>query len=327
MHRHVFSTSGFRLEERFDAWRARDWPSLAPAMDCTPPECSFSAEVETIVAAGVPIIFSEMSGFFFARGTARLRSDGLDHYGLLISRDIRFRGEGAGRGFAGGPGQLLVGDFARPIEQSSTDGAAISLALPRELADAAIPMMSVMHGRVVDASRVGLLADFLLSVRARVPQIAPSDEPVIGGMLLDLIKMALGYEEVPRRASAPISGETRMWVVRRLIDAELDASDLGPEYLSRALGMSRSTLYRIFEPLGGVAAFIKQRRLERAATLLIRPGPPARMHEIARACGFREQASFSRAFRQRHGLTPTEFRHANTPLAPLRGSLDQSENR
>lgn len=310
MDRRVFSTSNFRLEERFEAWRNREWPSLAPAMDCAPPEGAFSAEVETIVAAGTPIIFSEMSGFFFSRGMARLRSDNLDQYGLLISRDIRFRGEAAGRSFAAGPGQLLVGDFARPIEQFSSDGAAISLALPRDVAEAAIPWMATMHGRLIDASRVGLLADFLLSVRARATAIEPYDEPTLGRILLDLLKLTLATNELPVPAGGAVGSEARMWVVRQLIDAEVDALDLGPDYLSRALRVSRSTLYRMFEPLGGVAAYIKDRRLERAAALLSRPGSPVRINKVARACGFPDQASFSRAFRYSYGVTPTEYRES-----------------
>lgn len=314
MDRRVFSTSSYRLEDRFAAWRSRDWPSLAPAMDCAPPEGAFGAEVETLVAAGTPIIFSDMSGFFFSRSAARLRSDELDHFGLLISRDISFHGEAAGRSFAGRSGELLIGDFARPIEQYSTDGNAISLALPRTVAESAIPWISTMHGRVIEAPRVGLFADFLLSVRSRASSIGASDEPALTRILLDLLRITFGATDTPSPEGDAMAGETRMWVVRRLVEAELDASDLGPEFLMRALRVSRSTLYRMFEPFGGVAEYIRTARLERAAALLVRPGPPARISEVARACGFADQASFSRTFRQFHGCTPTEWR-ANNALS------------
>jgi AraC-like DNA-binding protein len=302
-----FTTSTFRLEDRFDAWRTRHWPSLAPTMDCTPPEGAFAADVETLTPAGMAVLYSDMTGFHFARGPQRVRGDGLDQYGLLLSDDIAFVGNAAGRDFAGGAGQLLVGDFARPIEQASTSGRAVSLVLPRRAAEAVVPEIAAMHGRVVGAERTGLLRDFLAALRVRGPDLKPGDEARIARILLELIGLALSTdEEAEPRCD---TGEARFWAVDRFIRSQLSRRDLDGDLLMRKFRLGRSTLYRMFADRGGVAEHIRNLRLDRAAALLAAPGAPARVGAVARAVGYADQAAFSRAFRRRHGCAPRDYRN------------------
>jgi len=73
--------------------------------------------------------------------------------------------------------------------------------------------------------------------------------------------------------------------------------------------MSRATLYRLFEPVGGVAEFIRIRRLEAAMRLLVAPQACAvSIAEIAFGCGFKSLSSFSKAFRSHFGLSAREVR-------------------
>ncbi len=113
-------------------------------------------------------------------------------------------------------------------------------------------------------------------------------------------------------ASTPAGRYCRKPVVpemRRLIEANVPEPDLGPEFLCQRLGMSRAKLYRLFKPIGGVGAYIQQRRLTRAYHALT---DPAQAHlyvgMIATRCGFGSASVFSRAFRQAFGLSPTDLR-------------------
>ena len=77
--------------------------------------------------------------------------------------------------------------------------------------------------------------------------------------------------------------------------------------------MSRATLYRLFEPLGGVSSYIQERRLARAYAALIHPAHRHRpIYDIAFDCGFASEAHFSRAFRLFFGLPPSELRAMGT---------------
>ncbi|MFK7742000.1 MAG: GyrI-like domain-containing protein [Planctomycetota bacterium] len=66
--------------------------------------------------------------------------------------------------------------------------------------------------------------------------------------------------------------------------------------------------HRIFRSLVGetVNQFVKRLRLERAVRML-RHEPTRRLTEIALACGFGSSSDFSRCFKQRYGVPPSEF--------------------
>jgi AraC-like DNA-binding protein len=77
----------------------------------------------------------------------------------------------------------------------------------------------------------------------------------------------------------------------------------------RHLGVSRSLLYRVFEPIGGVSAFIQARRLDQAFDDILSDGCEQHtVAEIGYRLGFRSDAHFSRAFRARFGMTPGRLR-------------------
>lgn len=92
--------------------------------------------------------------------------------------------------------------------------------------------------------------------------------------------------------------------------AHLDEPTLGPETLADAYGISRRQLYRLFETCGKTPAiWLKELRLHKAHLLLTLPDHESRsITEIAYAVGFSDAAHFSRAFRQRFGVSPSVVR-------------------
>ena len=78
------------------------------------------------------------------------------------------------------------------------------------------------------------------------------------------------------------------------------------------LHMSSRTLHRQLKDEGASLQQLKDEvRSERAKDLLYRTGKP--LKQVAAACGFRNEKSFLRAFRQWTGVTPAEFRSAHRP--------------
>jgi AraC-like DNA-binding protein len=79
--------------------------------------------------------------------------------------------------------------------------------------------------------------------------------------------------------------------------------------LCRHFGLSRSQLYRLFEPLGGVVHYVQQRRLLQAFHTLVNPASRRlRVSEVAARVGFASNAHFSRAFRLAFGVSPSDAR-------------------
>ncbi|OGO67775.1 MAG: hypothetical protein A2Z37_02200 [Chloroflexi bacterium RBG_19FT_COMBO_62_14] len=91
--------------------------------------------------------------------------------------------------------------------------------------------------------------------------------------------------------------------VREHIDEALDR-----QVLAAVAGFSVPHLHRIFTASVGenIAGYVRRVRLERAGRKL-RMGA-VDITEVALAAGYDSHAAFGKAFRQRYGLSPSEFR-------------------
>jgi DNA-binding response OmpR family regulator len=107
-------------------------------------------------------------------------------------------------------------------------------------------------------------------------------------------------------------GRVRSIVAERLSDARLDTASLASQ-----LGLSRMQLNRKLQALTGRSThvFIRRLRLDRAAEML--QGRSGTVTEVAYAVGFNNLSHFARAFRQEHGVRPSEYAaekaHATAP--------------
>ena len=106
---------------------------------------------------------------------------------------------------------------------------------------------------------------------------------------------------------APSRSEPARARVERVIEERLGSAMLTVVNLCRWTGMSRSSLYRLFDDDGGVQAFIRTRRLARVAEEL-RNREAGRVADIAERWGFCDAAYLARVFREVHGVTPSAYR-------------------
>jgi AraC family transcriptional regulator len=85
--------------------------------------------------------------------------------------------------------------------------------------------------------------------------------------------------------------------------------ELSVDHLSEVAGFSKYHFHRQFSNYTGfaVADFVRQLRLKRASHQLVFE-PQRRIIDIAFEAGFSAPESFSRAFKEAHGQTPSEFR-------------------
>ena len=103
--------------------------------------------------------------------------------------------------------------------------------------------------------------------------------------------------------------------VNRAIDFILQNREqsLKLEVVAKAAGFSPFHFHRIFRSLVGESLneFVKRVRLDHAIVLLSRKTWATRrrqsLTEIAFACGFASSADFSRCFKQRYGVPPSQF--------------------
>lgn len=93
--------------------------------------------------------------------------------------------------------------------------------------------------------------------------------------------------------------------IDRFIDDNLERLDLSAETILPEFGVSRATLYRLFEDEGGVRKHIVDRRLFHAILEILEGGKQrGRIQRAAKRWGFSSAANFNRSVRQAFGGTP-----------------------
>lgn len=98
--------------------------------------------------------------------------------------------------------------------------------------------------------------------------------------------------------------------IRRLesiLEKELSNSEYTMDNFAREIGMSRMQLHRKLKTLFGVSAteFIRNERLKAAAVLVQKGGTS--VSEVAYAVGFTDMSYFAKCFRDRFGVTPSNY--------------------
>jgi AraC family transcriptional regulator len=86
-------------------------------------------------------------------------------------------------------------------------------------------------------------------------------------------------------------------------------TDINLDELSDMFGINKFSMHKIFKEIFGSNIYesIKSIRLQKASNLLL-TNPHSTITQIANACGYASQTSFIRAYKERFGMTPTQWR-------------------
>ena len=102
--------------------------------------------------------------------------------------------------------------------------------------------------------------------------------------------------------------DVRLSSAKRVIASKLSDPNLSVETIQAVVGASRATLFRDFAQIGGIHGYIRERRLEHAyRELALRNDQRGVVSTVWEASGFSSLSDFSRAFRNRYGVPPSEI--------------------
>lgn len=300
-----FDTSLMPDREAFDIWQTilEEFYEVAPTRATEQPP--FAAALGMWNIDGMTLTHGSFTAQRFVRTANRARRDGLDNYTVLMHSQGKYRAEAGGRRIESAQGRVCVVDFAQPLVSEVTPNDSITLSLPREMLDSVLPSRR-LHGMVLEGPQGGLLRDFLLSLTRRLPELGAEQAPLIASAFRDLLAACISPSPAMAERAQPQLDALGLRQARQIIAANMHRSDFGVEELWGALGVSKATLYRMFQRFGGVNEYIRARRLAHAHALLVKSNRWGRISEVARLCGFTSDAHFSRAFREAYGYSPRE---------------------
>jgi AraC-like DNA-binding protein len=207
-----------------------------------------------------------------------------------------------------GPGDIAFYDYARGYESVATDFSMMALVIARDQVPPLF-LTPAVHCAVLPA-QAGATRLLFRTIETLL-EIADSLTLAEADVAIDAAFMMAGgalQTTLTRAGEASFSDDALMDRALAFIDQNVMDPDLTPSRFEAHLALSRSSLYRLFEPHGGVGAVVLRRRLDRSmkamlTTVTTKPSLP----KLVANYGFRSETHFSRAFRARFGVTPRAF--------------------
>ncbi|HIV69951.1 MAG TPA: helix-turn-helix domain-containing protein [Candidatus Aquabacterium excrementipullorum] len=246
----------------------------------------------------------------FDRTRRTIARSGIDDVLVLVYLSGSFTFEVNGTSRPVDANHIAFFDLNLPFSIESQHVDNISLAVSRRRLAELMPTLDGIHGAVLSqGATLALLLAHLHACNEAAQRISTEESPAISAVTLQLVAGALLSAKRQVAGLPARAGMASLADMTNLIEDLLGRADLGPDLLMAAFNISRASLYRAFEPVGGVAAFILERRLNRALHAITAPHPThVRLKQLAHDLGFAHPTSFTRAFKKRFGIPPHEVR-------------------
>jgi AraC-like DNA-binding protein len=225
---------------------------------------------------------------------------------LMALVDGAVDGTADGKDFAFRAGDVAVFDYGRGYRSTTTDFDAIATMCDRERLPAVFNLPEA-HGAVLPAASAAarLLHRQALALFETAGDLSLAEAAGAVDGVFVTAGAALTALLADSRAASFGSDVALIEQALRVIDNNLPTPNLTPLRVAAVLGWSRSTLYRVLEPLGGVGSVVRQRRLAGAArAIMAQPQARLSLRKLAAEHGFASEGHLTRAFRARFGVTP-----------------------
>ncbi len=305
------STDGVPAAQRLDFWRESVLKRTYPQP--TNQAKSYRARLRRIVLHDTELIEHAGDGIISRSAPRRSHFEDGDDIAFEFMRDctqvkIDHNGERRLR-----KGDLVLVDYSLPKQVMLSRHRACGIVLSRSRVNEALGQDArALTGRsfpwrglaAVLRAQIATTLDEALHMTGEARVVAMT---AISELALAMLRIEGGGALETEQASGGLYAAACTVIERHCGDPEFS-----PAWISHALGCSRATLYRAFAREDRtVAAAIWSARIERARRMLTSAaGAGMLISDIAFRSGFLEMPTFTRMFKQRFGMTPSEAREA-----------------
>jgi len=309
----VFSVDGVAPDERFSLWKESISFMFQVEADHAVRTDDFTAEVDAHMFGQIVLARTKSRKQFWERSELTIARDGMDHFMIQLfeTGDMFYEHDGAQHSVA--QDGLIIFDLARTSKSWTNTFSNLSLIIPRELLEPKLVYPDGQHMRRLPASQpmVQLLYSHIKTLKELSDQLSLSQAADVNPATLSLVAACLNSTAEGTVVSEGNSHAAQIMLAKRMVNENLSNPDLSPELVASKAGISRSKLYEMFRSYGGVKSFVMEQRLKGAMMALISNRNAHRSNaEIAFSFGFAYESTFSRAFKKRFSMTPTEARNS-----------------
>jgi AraC-like DNA-binding protein len=325
-----FDLSWIHPRERFPFWH--DVGSLVqrPAQERYQEPASLMVRAKILSLGEIVMGQMTSSPQHFERTAMMIRRDHIDSFLLVLLKSGSMHWAGEQSQFQMKAGDLFLLDQHESFRSDWSEHQQLYAALPRDLLAAAgwpEPRTALLHDGDprADLLRQHLIAIWQQQVSGTAAMSATNE------LSLGLASLTRIYFSAPGSAlSAEPEAQQHALIssIQQWLDNNLHRSDLDASTIAAAFHLSRSTLYEMFKPWGGIRTYLQARRLDIARHTLESADPRLSISQLAIRLGFRSVSSFSRAFHARWGMPPKQARQsARSQTQPAPATEDENAMR
>jgi AraC-like DNA-binding protein len=313
----LFSTHDLRPQDQFEAWH--EW--FRPVFDIASPQTargSFAAEHKVWDLGGLLITHAMAPPARVLRTKVNLNRAPADHWVLAYCRHGKTTIRSSAGLLQAPAGVPFLWSLGEVLESERTSVDRLQIFIPRDLYRDIAHILDASRGSSLDTPLGHLLGDYMIALERWLPAVQSEDLPRLGVALHSVIAACIASSSDRIALARNQISHSRAERVHRIVDKNLKSRLLTPAALCRIAGISRSQMYRLFECSGGVARYIQQQRLLQIHAAISDPANQRPLIAIAEEYGFADGSTFSRAFRQEFGYSPSDARtqaFAGMPLS------------
>ena len=284
----------------------------------------FASSVEAVQVGPIRFVSFAGTGQTFRSTQSSLRTHHSDDYVIALESEAKSFHDHCGRqrlGFGG----IHVADLAKSYTVDYPQGLdVLGVIIPRKMMDNAFGAMRLVTGMCMEQGQAtsSVLSNFLRDLGRNGKKLDASTAERMASIAVEMIAAGLS-EKAQDFDAVKLSGAATLCRVQAFVSDHIGAAGLTMAEVARAVGVSVRRLHQISAEEGvSLVDWMWDRRLQRAHAMLAQPATGRQsIQAIAWGCGFADQAHFSRRFKDRFGLSPTELRsehigppsHRNAP--------------
>lgn len=299
-----WSSQGLSPKEVLENWKRRACAAIAPLNIEPADEARFAASFQ-LRSLGPLRLVTLSAG---AQRVAHVPSGRDGQFQLVFCQRTPLTARVEREDFEIAEGEFVLLDNRRPYEMTiHGDHEVIDVVMPCAWVERWLPDPSLAVARPISASATwGLPLGSLLVAMAGELERAPLPRASLADQVGPLLALAVGHQplETTRHRSRLAAR------ILRVVEERHGEPGLDPAAVARSVGISKRYLHALLADEGETFVGAMGRvRLERARSILAdRRFSELQIAEVAWRCGYQDPSYFARAFRQRFGMGPKEWR-------------------
>ncbi|MEG3619482.1 helix-turn-helix domain-containing protein [Magnetovibrio sp. PR-2] len=306
-----FSVDELPQNDRFEIWEAS--MGCMFDIDVTPElRANFRASVQSHIVGDLMMSHTQTTAHTFNRQSYQLAKNGLTHYLVQWFEKGTIHFENGQDSHQLQSGEILICDLARPTYCHTTNFADYTMVVPRNMIEDALDDPDDHHMRILPASSPlsTIIRQCIVAPLSKNGSMTPKIGQDISKIFIDTLTRHLNTVATHPQDESLHHHLGKRRAIQSYIELNLHDSRLSPTTIAKEFGMSRSKLYQMFEHTEGIANIIRQKRLEKSLAMILQPSDhKPSIYDIAWDCGFSNDVSFIRAFRQHFHIPPGYLRN------------------